>query len=112
VINYLLLGLASGFILATALASHYKSPIIEVYAAWSILFFLASTGSRMFSLYRNPRVKHKSSAGTALGIRYLRIRQISQGVMDGSFNTCEFFSHSSLQLMLLIKIFFPVASFV
>ncbi len=112
VINYLLLGLTSGFTLATALASHFQNPITVFYAVWSIIFILAAAGSTMFSHYRNVRVKRKSSASSALGVRFLRIHQISQGVRDGSFNTREFYLHASLQFMLLIKKFFPIATFV
>ena len=98
--------------LATALASYFQSPITADYAILSIIFILAATGSRMFSLYRNAHIKRKSSAGTALGIRHQQIRQISQGVKRGSFNTREFFHHASLKFFWLIKIFFPIATFV
>lgn len=112
IINYLLLGLASGFTLATALASHYESPIKEVYAACAIVFILAATGSRMISLYRNGRIRRRSDVHAALGIHGRPIRQISQGVLDGAFNTREFFHHRSPQFLLLVKLFFPVATFV
>lgn len=112
VINYLLLGLASGFTLATALASYFQSPITVDYALLSIIFILAATGSRMFSLYRNAHLKRKSGTGTALGVRHLQIRQISQGVKPGSFNTREFFHNASPEFFWLIKIFFPIATFV
>jgi len=111
VFNYLLLGLASGFTLATALASQFDSPITAVYASWALIYILVAMGARLLSLYRNARIKRKSTAGTALGIRHLKIRQISQGAMDGSFNTREFFHHTSPQFMLLIKGFFLIATF-
>ncbi|MCW8889586.1 MAG: dimethyl sulfoxide reductase anchor subunit [Sedimenticola sp.] len=112
VINYLLLGLASGFTLATALASYFQSLLTVDYAVLSIIFIVAAAGSRFFSLCRNAQIKPKLSAGTALGTRHLQIRQISQGVRRGSFNTSEFFHHASQNFFLWTKFFFLIATFV
>ncbi|MET0105814.1 MAG: DmsC/YnfH family molybdoenzyme membrane anchor subunit [Sedimenticola sp.] len=112
VINYLLLGLASGFTLTTVLASHFQSPITEFYVVLSIIFILAASISRMFSLYRNSLVKRKSGDSTALGNRYLRVRQISQVAVDGAFNSPDLYCQVNPQVMVLVKIFFPIATFI
>lgn len=112
VVNYLFLGLASGFVLATALARHFESPITTVYVAWALFFILVAMSTRLFSLYRNARIKHKSTTGTALGVRDPKIHLISQDAKGVSFNVHEFFHHTSPQFMLLIKVFFPIATFV
>ncbi|EIJ35254.1 dimethyl sulfoxide reductase anchor subunit family protein [Thiothrix nivea] len=112
VINYTLLGLASGFTLAAALGAYLGSCQIDAYAGWALIFTLAGFGFRMFSLYRNGRIKRKSTACTAIGVRHPKITQISQGAMGGSFNTREFFHHKSAAFLQSIKVFFLIAVFV
>lgn len=112
VINYTLLGLASGFTLAAALAAWFGSSLTDAYAGWALIFTLAGFGFRMFSLYRNGRIKRKSTACTAIGVRHPKITQISQGAMGGSFNTREFFHHKSAAFLQSIKVFFLIAVFV
>ncbi|MBU0655945.1 MAG: dimethyl sulfoxide reductase anchor subunit [Gammaproteobacteria bacterium] len=112
VINYTLLGLASGFSLAAALAAWFGSSLTNAYAGWTLVFTLVGFGTRMFSLYRNGRIKRKSTACTAIGVRHPKIRQISQGAMGGSFNTREFFHHKSPQFVQTVKVFFLITVFI
>lgn len=112
IINYTLLGLASGFTLAAALGAYFNSSLTDAYAGWALVFTLIGFGTRMFSLYRNGRIKRKSTACTAIGVRHPTIRQISQGAMGGSFNTREFFHHKSPQFVQMIKVFFLIATFI
>ena len=91
VVNYTLLGSASGFTLATAFAAYQGSPLTDFYGGWAILLTLAGLVTRVSSLIRNRRIKHKSTLRTAIGIRHAKIVQKSQGFMAGSFNTREFF---------------------
>jgi sulfite dehydrogenase (quinone) subunit SoeC len=94
-VNYTLLGLASGFTLAAALASHGPAfnavPLTPAFAMGAIFFTLAAWASRSLSLPRNARLKPKSTVQTALGIRHPKVVQRSMGFMGGSFNTREFF---------------------
>jgi DMSO reductase anchor subunit len=83
VVNYTLLGIASGLTAATALDPSYAMPAIIV-GALAYLFRLAS-------LARNARLRPKSTLATAIGVKHPRIAQIAQGAMGGSFNTREFF---------------------
>ena len=91
VVNYTLLGSASGFSLATAFAASQGSQLTDFYAGWSIVLTIAGLVTRISSLIRNKRIKHKSSISTAIGIRHAEVEQKAQGFMAGSFNTREFF---------------------
>jgi sulfite dehydrogenase (quinone) subunit SoeC len=92
VLNYTLLGSASGFTLATAFAAYGGAPdLVVFYGFWAVVITLAAMVTRVASLYRNARLKPRSSLQTAIGIRHGRIQQRSQGAMGGSFNTREFF---------------------
>jgi DMSO reductase anchor subunit len=91
VVNYTLLGAASGFTLAAALAALASPPLAPFLAGWAIVITLLGLLSRGASLIRNARLRPKSMVQTALGIKHPRIVQIAQGAMGGSFNTREFF---------------------
>lgn len=112
VINYTLLGLASGFSLAAVLGAWYGSSLMDAYALWALVFTLLGFVTRMFSLRRNARIKRKTTICTAIGVRHPHIRQISQGAMGGSFNTREFFHHKSPQFVQAVKVFFLIMTFV
>ncbi|WJW75351.1 dimethyl sulfoxide reductase anchor subunit [Thiohalobacter sp. IOR34] len=90
VINYLLLGSASGFTLATAYAAFCEPALTAFYGAWAIILTLAALVSRSAALLRNRRLRHKSTLQTAIGIRHTQIVQKAQGSMGGSFNTREY----------------------
>jgi DMSO reductase anchor subunit len=91
--NYLLLGCASGFMLATLLATLFESswPLVQPLGWAAAAFTLAALVTRAASLRRNARLKPMSSLQTAIGIKHPRIVQKAQGFMGGSFNTREFF---------------------
>jgi DMSO reductase anchor subunit len=91
VINYTLLGLASGFLLASVLAAVMTPELVSFYVGWTIVLVVASLITRGASLIRNARLKPQSNLKTAIGVRHSRIQQRSQGLMGGSFNTREFF---------------------
>lgn len=112
VINYLLLGSASGFTLAAALAASQDSGLVMFYVMWAIIITLIGFATRMYALRRNAHLKRKTTACTALGVRHPKINQISQGAMGGSFNTREFFHGKSTQVIKTIKLAFPIAVFV
>ncbi len=111
VVNYTLLGAASGFTLATAFAASQGSQLTDFYAGWALLLTLAALVTRVASLIRNQRIKHKSTLSTAIGIRDSRIRQKSQGFMTGSFNTRDFFHGAPQAVFKGIKWFFLITVF-
>jgi len=90
-VNYFLLGSASGFTLATALAAFVEPGLIKPLAMLAIILTAMGFVVRVASLMRNSRLKPKSSLQTAIGVHHPRIIQKSQGFMGGSYNTREFF---------------------
>jgi len=95
VLNFVLLGCASGFTLATALASTLATGVEVFYTNWAVVLTVAALTSRGVSLILNGRRRRKSTLESAIGVRHPQIRQITQGAMGGSFNTREFFHHQS-----------------
>lgn len=91
VLNFFLLGSASGLVLATALAAHLEPERLTGLAGWATAATVAALAGRVASLVRNSRLRRKSTLQTAVGIRHPRIRQTAQGFTGGSFNTREFF---------------------
>jgi DMSO reductase anchor subunit len=112
VVNYLLLGCASGFTLAAAYATLAAARLATVYAAAALVFTLLGAATRAASLIRNSRIRPRSSLQTAIGIRHPRIQQKSQGFMGGSFNTREFFHGRSRAFLRSIKWGFLAFAFV
>ena len=112
VINYTLLGTASGFTLATLFAYFSESELVSFYAGWAIVITLLSAVTRISSLIRNARIKHRSTLATAIGIRHASIQQKSRGFMAGSFNTREYFHGMSQAFMKNMKWIFLVMVFV
>ena len=112
VINYILLGTASGFTLATAFSSYYNVPeITKFYGVWAIILTVMALVTRSASLIRNARIKYKSNAQSAIGIRHNNIVQKSQGAMGGSFNTREYFHGKTAYFLKSIKWLFMMLVF-
>jgi DMSO reductase anchor subunit len=111
VVNYLLLGCASGLMLATALAAVMEPALVRDLAAWTAGFTVAAFVGRAAALARNGRLRPKSTLQTAIGIKHPGIVQTAQGFMGGSFNTREFFHGASAASLRSIKWGFLVAVF-
>ena len=112
VINYILLGAASGFCLATLLAAHKQSELISFFAGWSITLLILALIFRSASMMRNKRLRPKSTVQTAIGIRHNEIKQKSMGFMGGSVNTRDFFHGKSYFFLRSIKNIFIVLLFI
>ncbi|MEO7853533.1 MAG: DmsC/YnfH family molybdoenzyme membrane anchor subunit [Rubrivivax sp.] len=111
VINYIVLGCASGFTLASAFAALTEDRLVVAYTATAIAFTLLGLLTRCASLLRNSRIKHKSTLQSATGIHHPRIVQKSQGFMGGSYNTREFFHGRSRAFLRSIKWVFLALAF-
>jgi DMSO reductase anchor subunit len=111
VVNYTLLGIASGFMLASAYAAWQGSGLSNFFGGWAIFTTVVAFFTRTGSLIRNARLKHKSTLATAIGIRHARIEQKAQGAMGGSYNTREFFHGASAGKYRFIKWVFLVLVF-
>ena len=111
VANYILLGGASGFTLAAAFATQTAPELVGFLAGWAAILTAIGFVSRCASLYRNCRLKPKSTLRTAIGIKHPKIVQKTQGFMGGSFNTREFFHGKTVGLLRSVKWFFLLAAF-
>ena len=112
VINYTLFGIASGFLLATAFASHSAPELMRFFGIWTTIFTLSAFISRTASLIRNSKIKAKSTIQTALGVRHNKIQQKAMGFMGGSVNTRDFFHHASKLFLKSMKWIFIVLVFI
>lgn len=111
VANFILFGLASGFTLAAAFSAWTGVQLVAFFGTWAVIFTILAAITRGFSMYRNGRIKHKSTLRSAIGVRHNRIRQNTMGFMGGSFNTREFFHGVSDGTLALIKSFFVLSVF-
>lgn len=112
VVNYVLLGCASGFTLAAAFAAYSAAAVAGPLAVAAIGFTAAGLLTRSASLARNSRIRHKSTLQTAIGIPHPHIVQKAQGAMGGSYNTREFFHGRSRLFLRSIKWLFLATAFV
>jgi sulfite dehydrogenase (quinone) subunit SoeC len=90
-VNYALLGTASGFTLAVPLAVLLFQRFAGPLALAAFALGAAAWVMRGAALVRNARIRPKSTTQSAIGIAHPRIAQKAQGFMGGSFNTREFF---------------------
>jgi len=112
VVNYLVLGCASGFTLAAAYAAWTGSELGRPLAAGALGWTLLAFATRGASLVRNARLKARSSLQSAIGVKHPRIAQKSQGAIAGSFNTREFFHGRTAGALRSVKWGFLIAAFV
>lgn len=112
VVNYLVLGCASGVALASALAAFSAELLIPAFALTAAALTLLGLATRSASLIRNSRIRHRSTLQSAIGVHHPRIVQKSQGQMGGSFNTREFFHHRTLAFLRSVKWTFLLLAFI
>ena len=112
VINYTLLGGASGLSLATSFSAYAATELTRFFALSAIIATLLAFVGRGAALIRNSRLRSKSTLQTALGVKHPKIVQKSQGFMGGSFNTKEFFHGKTMNLLRSVKWFFLISVFV
>jgi DMSO reductase anchor subunit len=91
IVNYTLIGLASGFTLAAVLARAMDEPAAGACLAAALAASLIAAATRAASLARNARLKPRSTIQSATGLRHPQVVQRAQGATGGSFNTREFF---------------------
>lgn len=111
VINFTLLGGASGFMLAAAFSAFTGVHLVGFYGTWAVILTVTAMFTRGASLLRNHRLRPKSTLQSAIGVRHTTIRQIAQGAMGGSFNTREFFHHSPAHVVRMARIAFLLLVF-
>ena len=111
VVNYTLLGMASGFALTTAFSAYFDSNLVHFYAVWTIILTVVAFFTRSAALIRNKKIKYKSTLSTAIGTRHTVIKQKAMGAMGGSFNTREYFHGAKPMMFKSIKWVFLVMVF-
>jgi len=111
-VNFVVLGCASGVTLTTALAAVLDESITGITGVWAIALTSAGLLTRVASLWRNTRLKPRSSLQTAIGVKHPRIAQKAQGFMGGSFNTREFFHGRTPGALHAVKWVFLACAFV
>jgi sulfite dehydrogenase (quinone) subunit SoeC len=110
-VNFVLLGCASGFTIATACAAWFASTLVAGLAVCACVLTLAGCASRVASLARNARLRPKSTVQSATGIKSPTLVQKSRGFTAGAFNLHEFFHGQTPQALQRIKWTFLVAAF-
>lgn len=111
VVNYILLGGASGFTLAAVYAAWAAPALVGIYTGWAIIITTLGLFTRAASLWRNARIKYKSTIQTAIGVRHTKVQQKAMGMMGGSYNTREYFPGKSAAFLKSIKWIFMVLVF-
>lgn len=91
VVNFILLGGASGLTAAATLAAWLHPALARPYAAAALLVGALGYLMRLAALARNASLRPRSTLATAIGVKHPKIVQLAQGAMGGSFNTREFF---------------------
>jgi DMSO reductase anchor subunit len=110
-VNYTLLGAASGATLSTALAAFGAPALVPGYGAAALVLTALAWLARALSLRRNARLKPRSTLQTAIGIRHPKITQRAQGFTGSSFNTREFFHGRSSAALHSVKWGFLLGAF-
>jgi DMSO reductase anchor subunit len=90
-LNFFLLGVASGLTLSVPLAVLAYPQLAGPLALAALGAGAAAWLARGASLIRNARLRPKSTTASAIGVKHPRIVQKAQGFMGGSYNTREFF---------------------
>lgn len=89
-LNFVLMGLASGFVLAALIFAALELPVAEL-ASWALGWTLLAFLGRMAALLHTARLVPAGSVQSAIGVRSKHIVQTSRGFTAGSFNLHEFF---------------------
>jgi sulfite dehydrogenase (quinone) subunit SoeC len=112
IVNFFLLGLSSGSVLASALAAlASERHALAVAAPMALAVTLVAWASRTAAWRRNAALRHRSTLQTATGIGSARLAQTSMGMSAGSFNTREFFHRASQLAMRRIRLAVIVLAF-
>ncbi len=99
-VNYTLIGLSSGLVLAAGLAASAGEARLLAFAGpAAIVVTLVAGVARVASLRRNAALKPRSTLQSATGIHARRLVQMSMGMSAGSFNTREFFHRLGAQAL-------------
>lgn len=97
-LNFIILGLASGWmLLSILLLIWFGAETISVLALSQMGFILIAIAMviKLWIWKRNRNLRPISTINSATGLNASNVRQTSMGMTGGSFNTKEFFHHKS-----------------
>ena len=112
VVNFTLIGVSSGLVLACGLAALAgEAGFVRVFGPCALAATLAAWAARGQALRRNAGLRHKSTLQSATGIHAEKLVQKSMGMSAGSFNTREFFHGATLAALRNVKLGFLLLAF-
>jgi DMSO reductase anchor subunit len=112
-VNFTLIGMSSGLVLACALAALTGQRALLLAAGpIALVLTLAALATRIAALRRNARLRPTSTLQSATGIRSPQLKQQSMGMSGGAFNTREFFHRRTPALLRQVKSLFLLLGFV
>lgn len=112
-VNFVLIGLSSGFNVGAALLAVDDPGSLRSAAGPSAVALTLIAGvARTLSIGRNARLRHRTTLQTATGIAASDLRQVSMGMSAGSYNTREFFHRATRAALRRIKLAALVLGFV
>jgi DMSO reductase anchor subunit len=112
VLNFILMGCASGFTLASALSAYNGDARFSYFVGMAIFLTFAALLMRFATLMRNKRLRSPTSLQSAIGVHHPNIRQLAQGAMGGSFNTRAFIHTYGAAIVRLARRGFLITGFV
>jgi DMSO reductase anchor subunit len=89
-LNFCLLGMASGGLLASVLAALWAPGLLPALLGWSLVCLALGAIGRAASLRRSLQGTPAVTLQSALGIRHPKIVQMSEGTLGRPFNRREF----------------------
>jgi DMSO reductase anchor subunit len=110
-VNFVLLGCASGFTIAAASAGWLAPDAMPTLGLAACVLIAAGCVSRVAALARNERLRPRSTLQSATGIQASKVRQISRGFTASAFNLREFFHGQSDATMRWVKWGFLLGAF-
>ena len=112
IVNFTLIGLSSGMVLACALAALAgETAFVARFGSTTLVLTLLAWLVRFLSLRGNAAIRHRSTLQSATGIRAPQLVQKSMGMSAGSFNTREFFHGASALAVKNVRLGFQVLTF-
>lgn len=111
-VNFTLIGLSSGLVLASALAAFAgEAALLRATGPAALVVTSVAWATRVLALRRNAALTHRSTLQSATGIQAPNLQQKSMGMSAGSFNTREFFHGRTLALLQRVRLGFLVLGF-
>lgn len=112
IVNFTLIGLSSGMVMACALAAlGGQAVLLNALGLPTLMLVLAAWFMRAMAVRRNAGLRHKSTLQSATGIQANKLVQKSMGMSAGAFNTREFFHGASALAVQNVRLGFQVLGF-